>query len=103
MTAVRALRRLSIDMASSPCAVMDTPRRALCGFVLLRERPSAPSLHPGAGGKSRRVVSSGASGRPLRREAKDNIAPFPVTRRIYFRGGMAAEASARRACFLTNW
>jgi hypothetical protein len=42
--------------------VNDTPRRALCGFVLLRERSSAPSLHPGAGGKSRRVGSTARRG-----------------------------------------
>jgi hypothetical protein len=41
---------------------MDTPRRALCGFVLLRERSSAPSLHPGAGGKSRPVVTAAGRG-----------------------------------------
>ena len=49
-----------------------------------------------------RVASPGPEGRYSGlgrlsgREAKDNIAPFPVTRRIYFRGSMAAEASARR-------
>jgi hypothetical protein len=82
-------------MASSPCAVMDTPRRAPRRFVLLRERSSAP------GPLVVRVASPGPSlttagrGAPLRREAKNTIAPFPVTRRIYFRG--LGDKAARRA------
>jgi hypothetical protein len=60
--------RLARDFARQAGLNLDfTPRRlaaerALCGFVLLRERSSAPSLHPGAGGKSRPVVTAAGRG-----------------------------------------
>src|ERR1700724_1734383 len=65
-SALPAARALAVSRAPrSPPSF--TPRRlaaerALCGFVLLRERSSAPSLHPGAGGKSRPVVTAAGRG-----------------------------------------